>query len=330
MEDIKTPYLNIQTDFGFKQVFGQVKNKKALIRFLNILFAGKLTVTDVIYHDKEIIPSEEEGKRIIYDVYCTMPMKKSDSSYFPVSQKDGADGEKDSEHHFILEMQNIYIQPFEERLVFYASKMIVGQGKAGWDYELAPVFAIAVTDFNFNHMSPKLMRDVMLVDRESMEPLTDKVHIFLCSLKEVPAHWEECKTELEEILFLIKNMENMDNTSMAYKEGRYPEIFEAARSSRLRPSDMVEYRKSLDRLRDLQRGIKYETENARRKALEEGRAEGRAEGMAEGMEIGEAKGKNAERRESIRIMISLGISAEKVAEKYQISVMDVRKIAGLQ
>ena len=58
-------------------------------------------------------------------------------------------------------------------------------------------------------------------------------------------------------------------------------MFEAARSSLLRPSDIVEYRKSLDRLRDIQRGIKYETENARRKALEEGRAEGRAEAIAE-------------------------------------------------
>ncbi|MDE5586366.1 MAG: Rpn family recombination-promoting nuclease/putative transposase, partial [Muribaculaceae bacterium] len=287
MEEIKTPYINIQTDFGFKEVFGQVKNKKAIIRFLNVLFSGKLTVRDVVYHDKEILPSEEKGKRIVYDVYCTMPTTKSGSPFFPVAQKNGKEEEDKSEHHFILEMQNIYIQPFEERLVFYASKMIVGQGKAGWDYELAPVFAIAVTDFNFNHMSPKLVRDVMLVDRESMEPLTDKVHILLCSLKEIPSRWENCRTELEEMLFLIKNMENMDDTSVAYKEGRYPEVFEAARSSRLRPSDIVEYRKSLDRLRDIQRGIKYETENARRKALEEGRAEGRAEASAE--EIREAK-----------------------------------------
>ena len=62
MEEIKTPYINIQTDFGFKEVFGQEKNKRALIRFLNILFAGKLTVRDVVYHDKEILPSEEKGK----------------------------------------------------------------------------------------------------------------------------------------------------------------------------------------------------------------------------------------------------------------------------
>ena len=68
-------------------------------------------------------------------------------------------------------------------------------------------------------MSPKLVRDVMLVDRESMEPLTDKLHIILCSLKEIPTRWEVCRTELEEMLFLIKNVENMDDTSVAYKEG---------------------------------------------------------------------------------------------------------------
>ena len=52
--EIKTEYINIQTDFGFKHVFGNIDNKTALVRFLNALFEGSLTVTDVVYHDKEI------------------------------------------------------------------------------------------------------------------------------------------------------------------------------------------------------------------------------------------------------------------------------------
>ncbi|MDE6337202.1 MAG: Rpn family recombination-promoting nuclease/putative transposase, partial [Muribaculaceae bacterium] len=70
-EIITTPYINLQTDFGFKHAFGNPKHKPALIKFLNVLFEGKLTVTDVVYHDKEILPSEKDGKRIVYDVYCT-------------------------------------------------------------------------------------------------------------------------------------------------------------------------------------------------------------------------------------------------------------------
>lgn len=319
MSEISTPYINIQTDFGFKQVFGQEINKPVLIRFLNILFEGRISVRDVIYHDKEIIPSESAGKRIIYDVYCTVPARKSESPFFPQYQKNDDVDDDASEYHFILEMQNVYVQPFEERIVFYASKMISGQGRAGWDYELAPVFVIAVTDFNFSHMSAKLVRDVMLVDRDSMEPLTDKLHILLCSLREVAQTWNGCRTELEEMLFLIKNMENMDSTSLAYREGKYPEVFEAARSSRLRPADMVEYRKSLDRLRDYQRGLEYAVKNARREASEEARAEGLAEGRAEGIEM--------ERRQSIRTMLALGISPEKIAESYGIGVDEVMSIA---
>ena len=86
----------------------------------------------------------------------------------------------------------------------------------------------------------------------------------------------------------------MDSSPSAYRDGRYTDVFEAARSNRLRPDDMVEYRKSLDRLRDIQRGIKYETENARRKALEEGRAE--------------------EKIEIARKMISSGINTEMISD----------------
>ena len=283
--EIKTEYINIQTDFGFKHVFGSLKNKDALIRFLNALFDGKLTVTDVSYHDKEILPSEEGGKRIVYDVYCTSAVGRSDSPFFPRVQTKGKEATQ-SDHHFILEMQNIYTPPFEERMVFYASKMVAGQGKAGWNYELEPVFAVAVTDFNFSHLSAKLVRDVMLVDRESGEPLTDKLHILLCSLKEVPGNWEDCRTEMEQILFLIKNMDNMDSTSLAYREGRFTEIFEAARSSRLKKEEIVAYSQSLEKLRDTQLGIQYAAERAAEqaaaRAAERAHAEGRAEGRAEG------------------------------------------------
>ena len=322
MAEIETQFINIQTDFGFKEVFGQEKNKKALIRFLNILFEGKINVTDVTYHDKEILPSEQQGKRIIYDVYCTTPMKKADSPFFPACQTYEEKGKKESNHHFILEMQNIYVQPFEERVVFYASKMISEQGKAGWDYELSPVFAIAVTDFDFSHMSPKLIRDVMLVDKDTLEPFTDKVHILLCSLKGVPRKWEDCKTEIEEILFLIKNMDHMDSTSAAYREGRYTDVFEAARSNRLRPDDMVEYRKSLDRLRDIQRGIEYETENARRKALAEGHAEGLAQGLAEGR----AEGRAEEKSDLARKMLASGLTVQMISAFTGLSESDISKL----
>lgn len=314
MVEIKTPYLNLQTDFGFKQVFGNKDNKQALIRFLNILFDGKLTVKDVTFHDKEVLPSEQDGKRIIYDVYCTSNILRSESPFYIGQQAHGDKKNATDDHHFILEMQNIYTPPFEERIVFYASRMVAGQGHSGWDYELEPVFAVAVTDFNLSHLSPKLVRDVMLVDRESGEPLTDKLHILLCSLKEIPSKWENCSTEMERMLFLIKNMDKMDSTSLAYREGNFTEIFEAAKSSRLRKDEMIAYSQSLEKLRDTQRGIQYAAEQASAEARAEGLAEGRAEGRAE------------EKIEIARKMIESGIETETISLFTGLSISEISNL----
>lgn len=45
--------------------------------------------------------------------------------------------------------------------------------------------------------------------------LTDKMRILLLSLRQIH-DWDDCKTELEKQLFLIKNMETMDRNSKAY------------------------------------------------------------------------------------------------------------------
>lgn len=307
MAENTTPFLNLQTDFAFKRLFGSLSNKGILIRFLNALFEGKLTVTDVVYHDKEILPSKEKGKRLIYDVYCTTDIRRADSPFFTAQQLKDKKGDTDNEHHFILEMQNSYIPPFEERMTYYAAKMVAEQGKSGWNYELDPVIAIAVTDFNLGEMSKKLVRDVMLLDRESGEALTEKVHIFFCSLPEVPKQWEDCRTEIERLLFLIKNMGNMDSTSLAYREGNYNEIFEASRSGNLDKSELIAYSESLDRLRDIRASIDYAAEKA---AEEEGERQ-----------------RIKERQQAIRIMLSLGITPEVIAEKYDISPEEVIAIA---
>ena len=62
----------------------------------------------------------------------------------------------------------------------------------------------------------------------------------------------------------------MDSTSLAYREGRFAEIFEAARSNRLKADEKIAYSQSLEKLRDTQAGIQFAADRAR----EEGRAEG--------------------------------------------------------
>ena len=136
----------------------------------------------------------------------------------------------------------------------------------------------------------------------------------------VPDSWEKCRTEKDEILFLIKNMDRMDVNSIAYKEGRYKDMFEAARINTLNEDNAVRYSESLTKLLDVQRGIVYHahiaSEEARAKALVEGRAqgiaEGRVQGIAEGRIQGIAEGEREEKIKTAKIMLSMNLPKDTI------------------
>lgn len=63
-------FINPFTDMGFKMIFGQEVNKSLLIDFLNNLLKGERVIKDVQFLDKEQLPSMENERGLIYDVYC--------------------------------------------------------------------------------------------------------------------------------------------------------------------------------------------------------------------------------------------------------------------
>ena len=183
------------------------------------------------------------------------------------------------------------------------------------------MFAVAVLDFNFSHLKPKLIRRVMLSDTESGEKLTDKVRIIFCSLPELPLRGEECRTEIEQMLYLIKNMESMDRKSKAYTEGNYSEMFDAARSSELREEEVVYYSQSLEKLRETQRGIEYAAEEAARVAAEKAERKGIAKGRAEGR----AEGRDETLREIVRFMLEQHTDIDFISKTTGLSKEDIQK-----
>lgn len=267
---ITTPYINLQSDYGFKRLFGTEEFRGALLQFLSAVLGDDIKITDVEFHDKEILPESEEGKKIVYDVYCTMTVPSGDSSLKRRHLK-RMDKDKGVPHHFILEMQNIYEPPFEDRMLYYTSKIVSSQGYSGWNYDLDPVVLMAVTDFDFSFLTPSLMQDFRISERTTGEVLTDKFRMLFFSLRQVPDEWEDCKNEIQRLLYLIKNMDKLDKTSKPYLEGGYEKIFEAAESNRLVAEDVVLYSQSLDRIRAYQAGIDYAAEQSMEKGIEIGR-----------------------------------------------------------
>ena len=337
MHKITTTFISLQSDFGFKRAFGTERFRSALLLFLDSLLGDEMKVTDVRFHDKEVLPSSESGKRIVYDVYCTMEVPAGESAL-----KQGhlikSVNMQPVTHHFILEMQNVYEPPFEDRMLYYAAKSIADQGTRGWNYDLDPVILVAVTDFDFPFLKGRMLRDFRVSDRYTNEVLTRKLRMLFLSLRQVPEKWEDCKTHLQRILFLIKNMDKLDKNSAPYVEGGYEKLFEAAESSHMAAEDVVLYSQSLERLNAYRAGIDYAAEQSWASGLEKGRTEGLQKGRAEGLQKGRAEGLQKGRAEGLqkgraeaemeiaRNMLKAGISKELISSTTGLTIDQIEKL----
>ncbi|MDE6741913.1 MAG: Rpn family recombination-promoting nuclease/putative transposase [Muribaculaceae bacterium] len=282
-------FIRLLTDFGFKRVFGSKEHVGILKRFLNALFEGEMHIEKVEFKNKELIPAHIKGKKVQFDIYCTT----------------------DTDQHFILEMQQEESENFSDRILFYISKAIVNQGIKGVEYELDPIYCIVITNFNLSNLKNSLLKDFRILDKRSHEEYSDKFRLIFLSLQEVPEEWEECETELIRQLYLIKNMENLTKESKPYLSGEYNDFFTASMTDNLTEEEAVAYSESYLKELDRQSAIRFTAKKSRE----------------EGIEIGEAKGKEEERRKSIGLMLSFGISAQQIAENYEMPLEEVLKIA---
>lgn len=209
-DDKGKPFIDVKLDYGFKWFFGQLKRKHILIRYLNAIFerAGRdIVVENIDYHDKEILPEEEEGKKIVYDIYCSSPKG----------------------HHFIVEMQNIDSVLFYNRILFYTAKVLAGEGESGWNYNLEPVFSIVVSNFNVRNIPKQLFHDIVLYDKETNAEFSDKLNIFFICLPELPKTWKECKTEFERLTYLVDRIGGLTKDSEEYKDTGYRDFLKQRR-----------------------------------------------------------------------------------------------------
>lgn len=290
-------FLNLMTDFGFKRLFGSEQYKSVLIRLLNTMFGKEgICVADVVFHDKEVLPSGPDGKRIVYDVYCTLPENKE---------------------HFIVEMQQVYHANFEKRVVYYISKAFSTQGVSGDNYAYSPVYGLFFVDFQFKHLGHRLVHDFRLMEMETREVFSNHLRLLIVCLNETKRTWEECETELEKTTFIIKNMHLMDKKSKAYMSGEYDDMFNAAEIGSMAHDEVVAYRQSKRAYEDMklyrEGGYADGEEYGIQKGRAEGREEGRAEGREEAMEFVAANLIKSGFPDNV-ILDTTGLSAERLAE----------------
>lgn len=284
-------YLSVKYDIAFKRVFGDPKNKKILIGFLNDILLHK---GDDLIVDVEFLPLDNSidlffEKKSIVDVKCR-------------DQKGNA---------YIVEMQVVPQKSFTSRLEFYASKMYCTQLKRGDDYgDLQRVVVIAIVDhvlFKDHDRYISWHKVLDTVNHENYFPNHSYVTIELPKFKK--DNVEELDGMLEKWCYFLKNSEDA-RAALTIKDDLIHRAFDELQQGNWSRSELEIYEGQLQKEMDERAKFAATEERGMQKGLaqglEKGLKQGRAEGRAEGLEKGKVEGKLEAKREFARRLLAAG------------------------
>ena len=255
MPEFVEKYINPFTDFGFKKLFGEEVNKDLLLDFLNELLKEEQgEIKEITYLKNEQLGSTDYERKAIFDLYC-----------------ENERGEK-----FIVEIQKSKHNFFKDRTVYYSTFPIRQQASADWNFELKPVYTIAILDFVFDEDKndpAKYRYDVKLTDIETSKVFYDKLTFIYLEMPKFRKTVDELETRFEKWLYVLKNLHKLDRIPDKIREQVFEKLFAAAEIARFTPDQSTNYEDSLKYYRDLKNSLDT--------ALDEGREEGRKEGKIE-------------------------------------------------
>lgn len=217
-------YINPYTDFGFKKLFGEEANKDLLLDFLNQLLPAHHQIADLNFKNVENLPDLPAERKAIFDIHCK-----------------AITGE-----HFIVEMQKAKVNFFKDRSLFYLTFPIREQAKQGeWDFELTPIYMIAILDFKYDEEEEKLkfLRHVQLKDQDC-EVFYDKLHFKFIQMPLFTKKEHELETHFDKWIYFLQKLETFDDIPAILKEPIFEKAFKTAEVANMTPEQRDEYEQS--------------------------------------------------------------------------------------
>ena len=251
-------FINPQTDFAFKKIFGSKTSNPILISFLNaIIYEGKNTIKSL----KIINPYNPGITATLKDTYLDVRAVLDNGSTV------------------IIEMQALNVEDFEKRVVYNFSKAYSNQLDSGEKYSLLqPVIALTITDFvMFKDTEQIVNRFTWKEDRELFSYREELKLIFL-ELPKFKKELAELKTLSDKWIYFLKSAA----TSEVVPES-LGEVSEIDRAFGLASRANL----SKEELEALEKREMFIAD--RRNEIILARREGKEEGIEEGIEKGESK-----------------------------------------
>ncbi len=294
---MKTKYVNPFTDFGFKKIFGEEASKHLLRDFLNTLLPKSNQIIQLTFKNTEKLGTNAIERKAIFDVYC-----------------ENEQGEK-----FIVELQKAKQNYFKERTIFYSTFPIREQAeKHGWNYSLKAVYCIGILDFTFDDYESEPDRSEVVhtikLKNQHGKIFYDKLTYIYLEMPNFKKKEEELCNRLDQWLYFIKNLEDLNSIPAVFKDEVFTEAFNKAELAKFSYSEMNQYENSLKTYRDLKGVIDT--------AYDDGKSEGKLEGIKEGIEKGFIEGKI----EIIHKLIAKNYDNQTIAELTNFSLEEIEAL----
>jgi len=278
-------YIDPLLDFSFKLLFGSPPTKDLLIAFLNELLLGELVITDLEYGKNEHPGELKEEGGVIFDLHCT----------------------DTTGNNFLIEVQRIRQDNFENRVFYYAARLISDQipkgNRLAWNYEMKPTIVVAILEHSLpeNAGNAHFIDELLLV-RKSTGKISNKLTFKFIELAKFDKGLSDLRNSLDKWIYALKHMRDLKSLPAEFTEPVFKKLFDTAEYTNLTKEDKTMYDSSLKFKWDLENSKNYE----KRLSREEGRAEG--------VELGMEKGEKSKALAIARKLKLMGLSPAEISE----------------
>ena len=232
-------YINLQTDFGFKKIFGSDCNKDLLISLLKALIPERQDIKDIKYLNTEYQGDTFVDRRAIFDVYC----------------------ESEAGDHFIVEMQNASQAYFKDRSVFYSTFPIRNQAPKGyWDFKLSNVYTIGLLNFEMDDDSAdpdEVRHEVKLMNTRTKRVFYDKLTLIYVIIPRFRKTEGQLESLFDKWMFVLKNMSELMSRPERLQERVFKRLFQAAEIAAYSPEELNSYMESVKAMRDMRNVLDF-------------------------------------------------------------------------
>lgn len=290
--------LNPKVDFAFKKLFGSEENKDILIAFINSIIDENEQIKDIELKNPYNIADYRKGKMTILDIKAV----------------------DDKDIWYDIEMQISQQDFFDERALYYWSKVYSSQIESGEDYEkLRKTISINILDFNYLK-EEDFHNEFKIFNTKTLKEFSNMFEMHFIELNKFNKEYKDLKTSLDRWIAFLSRAYELDKDSIPHELAKDKEVKKAIEKldiMYLSKEEREIYEDDLKALMDYRAQIKTAERN--------GRIEGKKEGIKEGIEKGIEKGKIQQKVDIAKKLLDI-LDDETISIKVGLSIDEIKKL----